>query len=119
MRRLQDMRVPIELIWGIMALYRSVVGHVRTPEGLSTLVHSTIGVKQGCPLSPTLFGMYVDEVFDYIERDGDRGAQLAGTWIPLLLYAVDIVFISDSPEGMLYMGLPATVVCQSTLVKPR
>ena len=60
----------------------------------------TIGVKQGCPLSPTLFGMYVDEVLDYIERVGDRGAPLAGTWISLLLYADDIVLISDSPEGM-------------------
>ena len=44
--------------------------------------------------------MYVDEVLDYIERGGDRGAQLAGTWIPLLLYADDIVLISDSLEGM-------------------
>ena len=100
MRRLQAIGVPTELIWGIMALYRSVTGHVRTPEGISDRVHSTIGVKQGCPLSPTLFGIYVDEVSDYIDREGDRGAQLAGTWIPLLLYADDIVLISDSPEGM-------------------
>ena len=56
-------------------------------------------MKQGCPLSPTLFGMYVDEVSDYIETEGDRGAQLK-TWIPLLLYAHDIVLISESPEGM-------------------
>ena len=100
MHRLQQLGVPIELIWGIMALYSSVTGYVRTPEGISDIVHSTIGVKQGCPLSPTLFGMYVDEVSDYIDRGGDRGAQLAGTWIPLLLYADDIVLISDSPEGM-------------------
>ena len=77
MRRLQEMGVPIEMTWGIMALYRSVREQVRTPEGLSDVVHSTIGVKQGCPLSPTLFGMYVDEISDYIERGGDRGAQLA------------------------------------------
>ena len=94
MRRLQELRVPTEIIWGIMALYGSVTGQVRTPEGISDIVHSTIGVKQGCPLSPTLFGMYVDEVSDYIDREGDRGAQLAGTWIPLLLYANDIVLIS-------------------------
>ena len=100
MRRLQEMGVPSVLTWGIMALYASVMGCVRTPEGISDIVHSTIGVKQGCPLSPTLFGMYVDEVSEYIDREGDRGAQLAGTWIPLLLYADDIVLISDSPEGM-------------------
>lgn len=37
---------------------------------------------------------------EYVFRDGDRGAQLAGTWIPLLLYADDIVLIADSPHGL-------------------
>ena len=68
------MGVPTELIWGVMALYKTVLGQVRTFEGVSDLFHSTIGVKQGCPLSPTLFGMYIDEVSDYIERGSDRGA---------------------------------------------
>ncbi|WP_139158394.1 reverse transcriptase family protein, partial [Enterobacter cloacae complex sp. GF14B] len=100
MRRMQELGVPKEIIWGIMALYGSVTRYVRTPKGDSDIVHSTVGVKQGCPLSPTLFGMYLDEVSDYIDREGDRGAQLAGTWIPLLLYADDIVLMSESPEGM-------------------
>ena len=71
-----------------------------TSKGVSELIHSTIGVKQGCPRSPTLFGLYIDEISDYIERGGERGAQLAGTRIPLLLYAHDVVLISHSPEGM-------------------
>ena len=100
MNRMQMLGVPKEIIWGIMALYGSVLGRVRTLEGDSNIIQSTIGVKQGCPLSPTLFGMYIDEVSDYIDREGDRGAQLAGTWIPLLLYADDIVLIAESPDGM-------------------
>ena len=100
MNRMQMLGVPKEIIWGIMALYGSVLGRVRTLEGDSDIIQSTIGVKQGCPLSPTLFGMYIDEVSDYIDREGDRGAQLAGTWIPLLLYADDIVLIAESPDGM-------------------
>ncbi|MCO5603414.1 hypothetical protein L7F22_057564 [Adiantum nelumboides] len=92
--------VPKEIMWGIMTLYGSVLGRVRTPEGDSDIIQSTIGVKQGCPLSPTLFGMYIDEVSDYIDREGDRGAQLAETWIPLLLYADVIVLIAESPDGM-------------------
>ncbi|MCO5593906.1 hypothetical protein L7F22_047925 [Adiantum nelumboides] len=87
MNRMQTLGVPKEIMWGIMTLYGSVLGRVRTPEGDSDIIHSTIGVKQGCPLSPTLFGMYIDEVSDYIDREGDKGAQLAETWIPLLLYA--------------------------------
>ncbi|MCO5606524.1 hypothetical protein L7F22_060712 [Adiantum nelumboides] len=100
MNRMQTLGVPKEIMWGIMTLYGSVLGRVRTPEGDSDIIQSTIGVKQGCPLSPTLFGMYIDEVSDYIDREGDRGLQLAGTWIPLLLYADDIVLIAESPDGM-------------------
>ena len=90
----------MELIWGILALYEAVKGQIRTHEGVSEPIHSTIGVTQGCPLSPTLFGLYIDEISEYIEKGGGRGAQLAGTWMPLLLYADDIVLISDSSEGM-------------------
>ena len=61
---------------------------------------STVGVKQGCPLSPTLFGLYIDEISEYIERWGGSGAGLAGAIIPILLYADDIVLISDSLEGL-------------------
>ena len=74
MHRLQKLGVPMELIWGIQALYKNVTGQVCTSEGFSDLIHSTIGVKQGCPLSPTLFGIYVDEITDYIDRTGDKGA---------------------------------------------
>ena len=83
-----------------MALYGSILERVRTLVGDFDIIQSTIGVKQGCPLSPTLFGMYIDEMSDYIDREGDRGAQLARTWIPLLLYADDIVLIAESPDGM-------------------
>ncbi|MCO5563411.1 hypothetical protein L7F22_017053 [Adiantum nelumboides] len=99
-QRLYDLGVPNEITWGILALYETVTGRVRTPGGILDIIQSTIGVKQGCPLSPTLFGLHIDEVSEYIDRDGDRGAPLLNTWIPLLLYADDLVLISDSPEGL-------------------
>ena len=52
MRRLQEMGVPTKLIWGVMALYKTVVGQVRTPEGISELIHSTIGGETGMPTLP-------------------------------------------------------------------
>ena len=47
-----------------------------------------------------LVSLSLCQVSDDIEREGDRGAQLAGTWIPLLLYADDIVLIAESLDGM-------------------
>ena len=69
-------------------------------KGLSKVVASTIGVKQGCPLSPTLFDLYTDDVSHYIERFRGSGAGLASIAIQILLYVDDIVLISDSAEGL-------------------
>ncbi|MCO5581172.1 hypothetical protein L7F22_035050 [Adiantum nelumboides] len=100
MQRLQDIGVPDAIRWGIYALYESVTERVRAPGGLSDAIESTIGVKQGCPLSPTLFGIYIDELSEYVDTYGNVGSSLAGVMIPLLLYADDVVLISDSPEGL-------------------
>ena len=106
----------MELIWGILALYESAKGQIRTQGRVSEIIQSTIGVKQGCPLSPTLFGLYIDEIAEYLKEKGGKGAQLRGTQIPLLLYADDILLISDSLEEMqnhlnILRTLPWTAGC--------
>ena len=50
------------------------------------------GVKQGCILSPLLFSLYVNDLAN--ELPG--GVNVAGTNIKILLYADDIVILSDS-----------------------
>ena len=70
MQRLDVLGVPTNMHWGIYALYEFVLGKTRPPNGLLEVVDSTIGVKQGCPLSSTLFGLYIDDVSHYIEKQG-------------------------------------------------
>ena len=94
------MHIPDILIWGIMSLYKLVRGKVCSPGGLSNWVDSTIGVKQGCPLSPTLFGLYINEITSIIDCLGGEGALLADLMIQILLYANDIVLLSSSVEGL-------------------
>lgn len=78
MRRLQKMEVPIEMAWSIITSDELVTDRVRTCEGNSEIIHSTTGVKQGCQLSPTLFELYIDKIFGYIDRGGRQGEPLAG-----------------------------------------
>ncbi|MCO5550606.1 hypothetical protein L7F22_004094 [Adiantum nelumboides] len=88
-QRLQELQIPSEMIWGIHSLYAQVTGRVRYP-----------GVKQGCPLSSTLFGLYIDEISDYILRAGGAGSDLAGTPVHIMLYADDIILLSETQEGL-------------------
>ena len=57
-------------------------------------------MKQGCPLSPTLFGLYIDEVADFIIRGGGGGVDISGTPVHIMLYADDIILVSESQEGL-------------------
>ena len=55
-----------------------------------------MAVKQGCPLLPTFLGLQIDEVVDYVLRDGGDGVDLAGIFVHIMLYADDIILIFES-----------------------
>jgi hypothetical protein len=58
---------------------------------------SNIGFKQGCPLSLTLFGLYIDELETYLDEiDGDSMCLFTKV-VAILLY-VDNVFYSLNHE---------------------
>ena len=56
----------MELTLGMLALYERVIRRVQRIAGISMPIHSPIEVKQGCPLSLTLFGLYIAKIFNYI-----------------------------------------------------
>ncbi|MCO5589400.1 hypothetical protein L7F22_043367 [Adiantum nelumboides] len=55
-QRMEHIRVPIHLRMAMARLYQQVRCRLKTHAGLSREFGSNMGVKQGCPLSPTLFG---------------------------------------------------------------
>ena len=60
-----------------------------------------MGVKQGCPLSPTLFELYVDGLEKHLLETADIDAPtLMGVMVPLLLYADDLILMSESAAGL-------------------
>ena len=84
-------RVPRHLLWGklervgitgwalraVQALYVDVPMCVKSPTGYTRCLQASRGVKQGCPLSPTLFGLYID---DFAEGFAGRcGGRRGGT----------------------------------------
>jgi hypothetical protein len=90
--RLEEIKVPFKLRVVVVRLYENVISKFRNTEGWSEEINCNIGVKQGCPLSPTLFGIYIDKLEDCLEEVGCVGLTLIGIVIILLLYVM-ILFL--------------------------
>jgi hypothetical protein len=57
-----------------------------------------IGVKQGCPLSPLLFGLFIDGLEKQLNAlEGDAPPMLGQLVVRLLLYADDLALMSHTP----------------------
>ena len=83
--RLEELKVPFELRAAAMRLYENVIAKFKSNEGWSKDIKYNIGVKQGFPLSPTIFGIYIDKLEGCLEEAGCAATILAGIVIILLL----------------------------------
>lgn len=85
-----------------MRLYEFILGRLYTTHEVSDFIRSTIVVKKSCPLSTTLFGIYIDELESFLQAHiqlGD-GCLLHQVLISILLFASDVVFLSSTLEGL-------------------
>jgi hypothetical protein len=69
---------------------------------MSYFMGSTIKVKHGFPLSPTLFGIYIDELEAFLQehiQDNDI-CLLHQVKISMFLFVDDVVLLASSLEGL-------------------
>jgi hypothetical protein len=98
--KMEELGVPIHLREVVHRLYEEVKFKIRTSAGIFESFRSDIGVKQGCPLSPTLFGLYIDKLEEWLNSQEGDGALLGDFVIRLLLYADGLISITKSPLGL-------------------
>lgn len=97
---MEELGVPNGLKSAVHNLYEQVKAKIRTLEGMPVCFSNDIGVKQGCPLSPMLFGLYIDKLEEWLNNDSSEGVQLANYVIKLLLYVDDLILIAKSAKGL-------------------
>ena len=86
--------------WRIVrSLYFSMQASVRLGDKTTREVKMSQGVRQGCPLSPTLFNYFINSLAKSLKESG-LGLQIEGLDVGSLLYADDVVLAADSAEKL-------------------
>ena len=112
-RRMEDLEVPNHLRAAVHRLYEKVKVKIKTSAGISKSFRSNIGFKQGFPLSPTLFGLYIDNIEEWLKSQGGDGIHLGNFVIRLLLYTNDLIPIAKSSLGLQEHLLSPEHFCRS------
>ena len=91
-----------KVLTSLQTMYAADKACVLTRDGPTALFDCSIGVKQGCPASPLLFGLYLDELEKLLEdaQSDIDCPRIASILLAILLFADDIALFSYSIQGL-------------------
>jgi endonuclease/exonuclease/phosphatase family metal-dependent hydrolase len=88
-------------IWLILRMYyNESLAYVSCNNETSPIFKTSTGVKQGGPLSPKLFSIYMHELTDEMLRDETLLANISGIKTGIILYADDVIILTENISNM-------------------
>ena len=104
------------MLAALQSMYDTATIRVNINGRAGGSVPSYTGLRQGCPLSPTLFGLFADGLHRFLLAEClDLGPALSdGRRVPDLGYADDFVLLADTPEGLQRLIDATAAFCVAT-----
>ena len=88
------------LMTAIRSMYLGSQACVRASGKMSGWFPITQGVRQGCVMSPWLFNVFMDGIIREVKENLQGGVQLTTTNVQMLLFADDVVMVTEKKDDM-------------------
>ena len=98
--KLLKLGIPKYLIHILKDIYSKISANVNIKNQVTEVFSCKIGTRQGCSLSPSLFNMYLNDLPEIFIKKANDSVNINGRTIGSLLYADDLVIISQSESGL-------------------
>ena len=99
MKALDRKGVPSDVKNLIDELYTDATTQISTSTKSTRQIFINSGVKQGCPLSPFLFNLIIDDLIEQLHTT-KLGANIHDERIPIMGFADDLIRIEETSFGM-------------------
>ena len=82
-------------------IYTDSTTRVKIGKTQTDVVECRRGVKQGCPLSPILFDLAMEQLVSGLDKGTDYGYDITGgLQVPILAYADDLCLLAESADAL-------------------